>query len=147
VDYEACLLGNVVIGRRTGGLAKVRHCAYLYDWLDMGDRAGEREALLQQVRAAVQTYRGDPGRHRWLVRLCMAIDAGWRRSADQYLDLYAYGELAARWHEERRDLIRQFVSRLGPDRALFKRFFAPAHGEYSDPLNWDLRHLLNASPG
>ena len=45
VDYEASLLGNIVIGRATGGLTKVRHCAYLYDWLDISDRAGEAAAF------------------------------------------------------------------------------------------------------
>ena len=57
VDYEASLLGNVVIGRATGGLTKVRHCAYLYDWLDISDRAGEAAAFFGQIAAAITTYR------------------------------------------------------------------------------------------
>ncbi|HXV99107.1 MAG TPA: glycogen/starch synthase, partial [Anaerolineae bacterium] len=57
VDYEASLLGNIVIGRAIGGLVKVRHCAYLYEWLDISDRAGEANAFFWQIKAAIDAYR------------------------------------------------------------------------------------------
>ena len=48
---------TLVIGRATGGLTKVRHCAYLYDWLDISDRAGEAAAFYAQIATAIATYR------------------------------------------------------------------------------------------
>src|SRR6185503_439626 len=68
VDYEASLLGNIVIGRATGGLTKVRHCAYLYEWLDISDRVGEVNAFLGQIRAAIDTYRYNQPMHAQLIR-------------------------------------------------------------------------------
>src|SRR5256712_5698943 len=88
VDYEASLLGNVVIGRATGGLTKVRHCAYLYEWLDISDRAGEAAAFFGQIQAAMTTYRHQPARHAEMVRMAMAIDASWEYSARQYVEMY-----------------------------------------------------------
>jgi glycosyltransferase involved in cell wall biosynthesis len=58
VDYEASLVGNIVIGRATGGLTKVRPCAYLYEWLDISDRAGEANALFWQIKAAIDDPHG-----------------------------------------------------------------------------------------
>src|SRR5262249_5303550 len=49
VDYEAALVGNVPICRATGGLVKVRHCGYLYDWLDISDWYGEANAFFQKI--------------------------------------------------------------------------------------------------
>ncbi|MBN2493671.1 MAG: glycogen/starch synthase [Deltaproteobacteria bacterium] len=143
VDFEASLLGNVVIGRRTGGLAKVAHCAYLYDWLDIRDRAGEASAFFGQIRAAIDTYRRDPGRHQRILREAMAIDASWDRSASQYVDLYRFGFLSQRWLAHRRELIDTFRRSLGRERALFVDFLRPAQDEYSDPLDWQLRRTLD----
>ena len=91
VDYQAALLGNVVIGRATGGLTKVRHCAYLYDWLDISDRPGEANAFLEQIKAAIDTYRHNPNEHARLIHAAMTIDASWNKSAGQYIDLYLEG--------------------------------------------------------
>src|SRR5207253_1885434 len=101
VDYEASLLGNIVIGRATGGLTKVRHCAYLYEWLDISDRAGEATAFFGQIAAAMHTYRGNPARHAALVRAAMAINASWEYAARQYVDMYRYGLLAKQWYKAR----------------------------------------------
>src|SRR4029077_14578964 len=93
VDYEASLLGNVVIGRATGGLTKVRHCAYLYEWLYISDRAGEAAAFCAQIATAINTYRHDPTRHTAYIQMAMAINASWEYSARQYVDMYRYGLL------------------------------------------------------
>lgn len=138
VDYEASLLGTIVIGRLTGGLAKVRHCAYLYEWLDISDRPGEAHAFFQQVRMAVDTYRHDPSRHAHLMQTAMAIDASWDTSAGQYIQLYRYGQLAKRWQAARQHLLRTFVRALGPERQLFGDFFHPGLQEYGDTLDEQL---------
>ena len=142
VDYEASLLGNVVVARRTGGLPKIAHCGYLYDWLDISDGAGEAWALLTRLHEAVHTYRADPARHAHLVREAINIDASWDRSAGQYLDLYRYGLLSKRWHAARHGLAAHFIQELGPDRALFERFFQPGQQEYGDPLDRQLKQSL-----
>ncbi len=142
VDYEASLLGNVVIARRTGGLPKIAHCGYLYDWLDISDRAGEGWALLNRVQEAVVTYRGDPDRHAHLVREAINIDASWDRSAGHYLDMYAYGLLVKRWHAARQGLAADFIQELGNERELFEQFFAPGAQEYGDRLDWRLKDEL-----
>jgi glycogen synthase len=144
VDYEASLLGTVVIGRATGGLAKVRHCAYLYEWLDLGDRWGEANAFFWQIKAAIDTYRSDPARHAQLMRAAMAVNAGWEASASQYVNMYRYGRLVKKWHAQRRALIDEFVKSLGEDRHLFAQFFIPGQQEYSDKLDWELKHALSA---
>jgi glycogen synthase len=143
VDYEASLLGNVVIGRATGGLTKVRHCAYLYDWLDISDRAGEAAAFFGQIAAAIATYRQSPGRHAELVQTAMAINASWQSSAQQYLDMYRYGFLTKQWYKERQKLIADFTQELARQRELFATFFMPGRQEYGDRLDWELRTALD----
>ena len=143
VDYEASLLGNVVIGRATGGLAKVRHCAYLYDWLDISDRAGEAAAFFGQITAAIATYRQSPDRHAELVQTAMAINASWQSSARQYLDMYRYGFLTKQWYKERQKLIAAFTQELARQRELFATFFMPGRQEYGDRLDWELRAALD----
>ena len=148
VDYEASLLGNVVVARRTGGLPKIGHCGYLYDWQDISDRAGEAWALLHKIGEAVNTYRHDPGRHAYLVHEAINTDASWDRSAHTYLDLYMYGLMSKRWVASREGLMESFVQDLGPNRELFARFFAPAHDEYAHPLDWQLKEKLKRyTPG
>lgn len=142
VDYEASLLGNIVIGRATGGLTKVRHCAYLYDWLDISDRAGEATAFFAQIAAAIETYRHDPPHHVSLMRAAMALDASWERSATQYVDMYRYGLLSKQWQARRRRLLQQFTQALGRDRACFRQFFVPGQQEYGDRFDWQLKALL-----
>lgn len=142
VDYEASLLGTIVIGRLTGGLAKVREVAFLYEWLDIGNRAGEASAFLAKVQEAIDTYRRDPKRLAQLRRAAMSIDASWDRSAADYVAMYRYGLLAKAWLGRRRALIDEFSQALGPDRDLFARFFAPAQGYLSDPYDWELKKNL-----
>lgn len=142
VDYEASLVGNVVIGRATGGLTKVRHCAYLYEWLDISDRAGEARAFFGQVRAAIDTYRHAPERHTELLRTAMAIDASWDNSATQYINMYHYGHLAKQWLAERRKLVERFAKSLKQNREIFAEFFIPGQQEYGDRLDWSLRSRL-----
>jgi len=142
VDYEASLLGNIVIGRATGGLTKVRHCAYLYEWLDISDGAGEADAFFWQVAAALRTYRTDPDRHAAMVRTAMAIRAEWDDSAGQYIDMYCYGLAVKGWHEGRRTLIRNFIESLKKDRERFNAFFIPGREEYGDAFDWELKAAL-----
>jgi glycogen synthase len=142
VDYEASLLGNIVVGRRTGGLAKVAHCAYLYDWLDVSDPAGEAGAFFARITEAIRVFRETHPRHLKLMRRAMSIDASWKASADTYLRLYRYGFLAKKWQRARQSLLRQFCDSLGEERALFAEFFAPARGEYSDRLDSELWSLV-----
>lgn len=145
VDYEASLLGNIVIGRATGGLTKVAHCAYLYEWLDMRDHVGEADAFFQQIHQAIATYRHDPERHRALIDTAMRIDASWDTSALHYLHMYQYGLLNKRWQAERRQFLERFAAGLGPQRQMFTEFFLPGHPEYSAAWDRDLYKLLRES--
>ena len=142
VDYEASLLGNIVIGRATGGLTKVAHCAYLYEWLDISDRVGEANAFFAQMKTAIDTYRHHPVRHQELMRTAMAIDAGWDASATQYVNMYRYGLLMKQWHAERHELIQKFIKALKEDQQMFAEFFMPARQEYGDYLDWELQKTL-----
>ena len=142
VDYEASLLGNVVIGRRTGGLPKVAHCAYLYDWLDISDRDGEANAFFDQIKAAVDTYRRDPGRHQYLLRTAMDIDASWDNSAAQYIHMYRYGVLMKEWEGKRAEIYEktnEFVDLTRQEGDFFKDFFNPVWG---GDLDWALKGRL-----
>jgi glycogen synthase len=142
VDYEASLLGTVVVARRTGGLAKMQGCGYLYDWLDEGDPAGEAQAFAAEVIRALTVRRERPWDHRTKLRASMTLDASWDRSADRYLDLYLHGLQSVAWRRERRALLQRFVEELGPDRERFASFFAPALEPWADPLDWELFHRL-----
>jgi len=143
VDYEAALLGNIVIGRATGGLTKVRHCAYLYEWLDISDRAGEAAAFFGQIAAAIDTYRRQPAHHAEMIHAAMTINASWESSASQYVDLYRYGLCAKQWYTARQKLIEHFTHTLAHERALFDTFFMPGRQEYGDRFDWELRAALD----
>lgn len=145
VDYEASLVGNIVIGRLTGGLAKVRHCAYLYEWLDISDRVGEAAAFSQQIRAAIDNYRHNYPLHADMVRTAMAINASWDVSAEQYVEMYCYGLWVKDWNRQRQQLINDFVDSLGSKAALFERFFIPGDKEYGDRFNWELKQALQGT--
>jgi starch synthase len=144
VDYEASLLGNIVIGRATGGLTKVSHCAYLYDWLDISDRMGEAGAFFSRIATAIGNYRRHPEWHRTLIRTAMDIDASWDTSAAQYLRMYRYGFLMKQWHAERKRLIANFAGSLGEDLHTFSEFFIPGREVYGDAFDWQLRKALTA---
>lgn len=142
VDYEASLLGNIVIGRATGGLAKVRLCAYLYEWLDVSDRSGEAEAFFAEIKTALDVFRDDPARHSDMIQKAMAIDASWDSSAQQYVRMYRYGLLVKKWHKERCKLAKKFAASLKEERKLFSEFFIPGRKEYGDAFDWRLREEL-----
>ncbi|MEM7032249.1 MAG: glycogen/starch synthase [Chloroflexota bacterium] len=143
VDYEASLLGNIVIGRLTGGLAKVRDCAYLYEWLDISDRVGEANVFFDQIKNAIDTYRHNPAHHWQLIQKAMTLDATWDRSAGQYVELYRYGLLMKKWHHRRQKLMNDYLKALGDDQTLFQAFFLPAQGDYGDALDWALYDALS----
>ena len=146
VDYEASLLGTLVVGRQTGGLAKVRACSYLYDWLDTSDTRGEADAFFEQLRRAIRCLRNEPERHRALVETALSLDASWRTSARLYLQMYQYGVWMRKWHTRRQKLIHDFVGQLGDDRDAFSAFFQPASGEFADRMDGDLRASLDGRP-
>jgi len=146
VDYEASLLGTIVIGRATGGLVKVREFAYLYEWLDISDPAGGADAFLAQIKKAIDVYRGDDTRHRAMIKKAMSIDASWTRSAQDYLDMYLYGVGALKWAATRRNLVTSFQRELGQDVERFRRFFRPADGDYSDRFDLELHNALAFTP-
>jgi glycogen synthase len=143
VDYEASLVGNIVIGRATGGLTKVRQCAYLYEWLDISDRPGEANAFFRQIQAAIDIYRHNPVRHGQLIQRAMAIDASWDSSAAQYIQMYRYGLMVEDWYAKRQKIIESFVSSLKQEElAIFSKFFMPGQQEYADTFNWELEQAL-----
>ncbi len=142
VDFEASLMGNVVIGRRTGGLAKVGHCAYLYEWLDVSDRGGEADAFFGRIREAIDVYRWDRGRHDYLMRTAMAVDASWDRSAAQYVRMYRYGRQFKRWQQKRSKWIQRFIESLDDEMGLFSEFLRPGEGPFGDGFNRQLRQAL-----
>lgn len=146
VDYEASLVGNVVIGRATGGLTKVRHCAYLYEWLDISDRGGEANAFWWQIKAAIDNYRHNPAHHAYLLRTAMAINASWDKSATQYVAMYRYGQLVKQWKAKRQEWIARFAHSLQNEQTLFADFFAPGYQEYSDWFDWELKRFLDQLP-
>lgn len=146
VDYEASLVGNVVIGRATGGLTKVRHCAYLYEWLDISDRGGEANAFWWQIKAAIDNYRHNPAHHAYLLRTAMAINASWDKSAAQYVAMYRYGQLVKQWKAKRQEWIARFAHSLQNEQTLFADFFAPGYQEYSDWFDWELKRFLDQLP-
>jgi hypothetical protein len=136
-------VGNIVIGRAIGGLVKVRHCAYLYEWLDISDRGGEANAFFGQIKAAVDNYRHNRTHHDYLIRLAMAINSSWDASTAQYVEMYRYGLLTKEWHANRRKLIDQFIRNLKKEQALFAEFFYPGNQEYTDRFDWDLKQALS----
>lgn len=142
VDYEASLVGNIVIGRRTGGLPKVAHCAYLYDWLDISDRAGEAWAFFQQIQAAVDTYRHNPQRHQALIEAAMALDTSWRPAARRYIQMYRYGLLMRDWWATKSRTpvdVAGFAARMQDEAPFFAEFFNPVWG---DSYDWQLKDAL-----
>jgi glycogen synthase len=143
VDYEASLLGNIVVGRATGGLTKVRHCAYLYDWLDISDRPGEAGAFFTRIKAAIDNYRQLPEEHARLLHLAMGINASWDISAGQYVDMYHYGVLVKKWQAERQKLVERFARSLKNDGNLFSEFFIPGEEEFGDTFDWQLKEFLD----
>ena len=146
VDYEGALLGTLPIVRATGGLTKIRHCGYLYDWLDIGDFNGECEAFFGAICQALQVLRQDYPQHLRRMRAAMATDASWDKSAAEYVELYRYGLWAMRW-KAGRETAAQFIRKLGVDRDLFRRFLAPGRDEFSDARDAALKEALDQACG
>ncbi|GAB4238069.1 MAG: glycogen synthase GlgA [Acidobacteriota bacterium] len=135
VDYEASVLGTIVIGHRIGGLAKVQKCAYLYDWLDIGDPVGEADAFYRTIREALTVYYTNPELHRRLMLAAMSLDAGWERAAEQYLAVYHYGMLFRDWRKKRGVLLRAvdaYAAKTVEQQPLFADLFAPVHNDILD---------------
>lgn len=131
VDYEASLVGNIVIGRRTGGLAKVEHCAYLYDWLDVSDYWGEANAFFEQIRTAVDVYRQDKQRHAYLMMTAMRLNTSWSKPAQQYVQMYQYGLLMREWWLEKgkpQPNVDGFAAEVKEKAPFFADFFSPVWG-------------------
>jgi glycogen synthase len=143
IDYEASLMGNVVIGNNIGGVTKVRNCAHLYEWYDVNNMAGEANILFQQITVAVDNYRKNPTQHANMMRAAMSLQVSWDDAALRYIDMYRYGLLNKRWQQERQNIINQFIERLGDDKAAFTRFFMPDQQAGSDNLDWQLKHTLD----
>jgi len=142
VDYEAALLGTIPIARLTGGLGKIAHCGYLYEWLDISDREGEAAAFLQKVKEAIDVYRQNPARHYELVNAAVATDASWDKSAGQYVQLYRYGLVMKDWFAARGRLVKRFARSAKKALPQFAEFFIPAEAPYGDTFNWELRRAL-----
>jgi len=144
VDYEASLLGSVVIGRRVGGLAKVDSVAYLYDWLDVGDVAGEAQAFLTRLEEAVTLLRNSPAAHAALMRRAMQIDTSWEPAARSYLRMYRYGFLVRSWWAEKSRAAPsalRFLKGLNRDETeILRAFFSPVWGPVWD---WELKAILD----
>jgi glycogen synthase len=87
-DWEAALLGTLPICHATGGLTKIRHCGFLYDWLDIGDWWGEVDAFFGAIGRALEVFRHDPAEYLRRVRAGMETDTRWDTSARQYVELY-----------------------------------------------------------
>ena len=87
-DWEAALVGTLPICRATGGLTKIRHCGWLYDWLDLGDWWGEVDAFFAVIRAALDVFRTEPQEHLRRMRAGLKTDTSWDASALQYVELY-----------------------------------------------------------
>ena len=145
VDYEGALLGTLPIARAVGGLTKMRHCGYLYDWLDIGDFAGECEAFFGAIREALRVLRHDYPEHLRRVRAAMATDASWDKSAAQYVEMYRYGLWFKRWR--RAETLAGFVKELGAEKDLFRRYLAPGRGEYADLRDLALKQALEEACG
>jgi len=142
VDYEAALLGTIPIARLTGGLGKIAHCGYLYEWLDISDREGEAAAFLQKVKEAIDVYRQNPAHHYELVKAAVATDASWDTSAGQYVQMYRYGLVMKEWFAARERLVKRFARSAQKELPQFADFFIPAEAPYGDTFNWELRRQL-----
>ena len=87
-DWEAALVGTLPICRATGGLTKIRHCGWLYEWFDLGDWWGEVDAFFAVIRAALGVFRKEPEEHLRRMQAGLRTDTSWDASALQYLELY-----------------------------------------------------------
>jgi glycosyltransferase involved in cell wall biosynthesis len=135
VDYEASLLGTLVIGHRIGGLAKVAHCAYLYEWLDSADRRGEEDAFFGQIRRALDVYHHSPEEHRHLMEVAMSTDTSWATPANQYLEVYQFGLFYRRWQRRRRSIlngVERWAELLLERQPSIARLFTPVHQDLLD---------------
>jgi glycogen synthase len=87
VDYEAVVLGNIPIVRKTGGLVKTLPHSYSYSWYDEEDPWGEAFAFNRVLERAIDDYIHYPAVHEKHIQNCLQIDTSWQRSVIQYLRL------------------------------------------------------------
>jgi glycogen synthase len=85
VDYEAAVLGNIPIVRKTGGLAKTLPHAYSYSWYNEEDPWGESLTLSKVIERAIEDFMYYPTVHQKRVLSCMDIDTSWEKAVSQYL--------------------------------------------------------------
>lgn len=141
-DWEAALVGTLPICHATGGLTKIRHCGWLYEWLDIGDWWGEADAFFAVIQQALALYRGDPQAHRARMRAGMRTDTRWDEPAAQYVALYRTGVWLKRWRAQSAGLAGRFLDELGPSRETLRRLLAPESAAFPDPYLPLLRALL-----
>ncbi len=141
-DYEASMLGSIVIGQAIGGLNKVRDCAYLYEWNGTNGRKGEADILFEQIKLAIDNFRQNKEYHIKLMSAAMAVESSWDASASQYIEMYRYGLLNKKWHQQRQSVIDQFINSLGEDKAMFSKFFVPVERSTNEDLDWQLKESL-----
>ncbi len=144
VDYEAVLLGTIVIGRLTGGLAKVRDFSFMYDWYDTSDEPGELDALYAKTAEALTTYRDKPDEILHMRKAGMTIDGSWHRSATQYLRMYQYGILVSENEQRLRQASSEFLkTRGGEDVEALRLFLNAGTGQQT---NLASQRLLDQLP-
>ena len=87
IDYEAALLGNVPIVRKTGGLVKTFPYALGYSWYERDDPWGEAHAIARVSEQAIDEYLHHNHIYQQRVHGCMALDTSWELSVDKYFAL------------------------------------------------------------
>ncbi|MBN2475422.1 MAG: glycogen/starch synthase [Pirellulales bacterium] len=145
VDYESVLLGTIVIGRLTGGLAKVSDFSFLYEWFEPADEQGEMDALFTKTAEAISAFRDQPDRILDMRRRGMAIDGSWRRSATQYLQMYQYGQVMQRCKAALRQRAAEFLQQCPAEEVnCLRQLLDAGSGRQHSALSADLRCLLDA---
>jgi starch synthase len=92
--FEPCGL-NQIYSLKYGTLPIVRHTGGLADTIQDGENGfsfhdGNPDALLKTVARACSIYRHEPGQWRQMMQFAMNQDFSWRRTAEQYVDMYRH---------------------------------------------------------
>jgi glycogen synthase len=88
VDYEAAVLGNIPIIRKTGGLVKTLPYSYSYSWYDEDDSWGETFTLSRVLERAISEYLHYPALHQQRIQNLMQLDTSWDRAVEKYWRLF-----------------------------------------------------------